>query len=62
MSTREEIEARRGIVRDKDGKILRSKQWLKERIKLLQAKEADLQNRIKNIKAEIKSRTQELDQ
>ena len=60
MPTRAEIEARRGIVRDKEGKIVRSKAWTKERSELLKAKEVDLQNRIKNIKAEIKSRTQEL--
>jgi chaperonin cofactor prefoldin len=62
MSTKSEIEARRGIVRDEDGKIIRSKEWLEQRIEMLKAKETDLQNRIKNIKAELKTRTQELDQ
>lgn len=62
MSTKLEIEARRGIVRDKEGKIIRSKEWFEQRIELLKAKETDLQNRIKNIKAEIKSRTLELEQ
>ena len=53
-------EARRGIVRDERGRIVRSKDWLKERIAFLEAKQADMENRIKNIKAEIKYRTLEL--
>jgi hypothetical protein len=60
MSTREEVEAKRGIVRDEQGRIIRSKEWLVERIEMLKVKEADLQARIKNIKAEIKYRTLEL--
>ncbi len=60
MSTRAEIEAKRGIVRDELGRIIRSKQWLKERIKLLEAKQEDLKTRAKNIAAEIKFRTWEL--
>lgn len=60
MPKREEIEAKRGIVRDEQGRIIRSKEWLEARIAWLQAKEAGLQNRIKNIKAEIKQRTAEM--
>jgi hypothetical protein len=60
MPTRAEIEAKRGIVRDEQGRIIRSKEWIAERIEMLKAKEADLQTRIKNIKAEIKYRTLEL--
>ena len=60
MPTRAEIEARRGIVRDSEGRIIRSKGWVKERIKLLELKEEDLQRRLKNIRAEIKYRTLEL--
>jgi hypothetical protein len=60
MPTRAEIEARRGIVRDEQGRIIRSPQWIKERIKFLEAKEEDLKNRLKNIRAEIKYRALEL--
>ncbi|HKQ06126.1 MAG TPA: hypothetical protein VJ464_13405 [Blastocatellia bacterium] len=60
MPTRKETEARRGIVRDEDGKIVRSKEWLEQRIEVLKAKKTDLQNRIKNIEVEIKARTLEL--
>jgi chaperonin cofactor prefoldin len=62
MPTRAEIEARRGIVRDEQGRIIRSKEWIEQRIEMLKAKEADLQNRIKNIKAEIKQRKAELEE
>ena len=60
MQTRAEIEAKRGITRDEQGQIVRSDEWVKERIKALKTKEEDLQNRIKNIKAEIEYRTLEL--
>lgn len=54
---RAEIEARRGIVRDENGKIIRSKEWVKERIATLKAKRKDLENRIVNIDAEIAERS-----
>lgn len=60
METRAEIESRRGIVRDSEGRIIRSKEWLKERIKLLEAKTADLEQRIENVKVEIQERKNEL--
>ncbi len=60
QETRAEIEAKRGIVRDDQGRIIRSKEWLKERIKFLQAKIADFDQRTENAKVEIKERTSEL--
>jgi hypothetical protein len=59
MPTRAEIEARRGIKRDEQGRIIRSKEWNQERIAYLETKKADLKNRIKNIDAEIKYRSLE---
>lgn len=59
-SKRAEIEARRGIKRDEDGRIIRSKPWLKERVASLKAKVADLATRTKNAKAEIAAREAEL--
>lgn len=58
--TRAEIEAQRGIVRDENGHILRSKEWLKERIAFLAVRLEDLETRKKNVKAEIKQRQEEL--
>jgi prefoldin subunit 5 len=58
--TRAEIEARRGIVRDENGHIIRSKKWIENRIEYLSNRLEDLENRKKNIKVEIKERTQEL--
>ena len=52
---RAEIEARRGIVRDEDGKIVRSKEWKVARAKSLQEKLDDFARRTKNIKAELKA-------
>lgn len=52
---RAEIEARRGIVRDGNGKIMLSKDQKKKRIVHLEAKKADLANRVKNINAELKT-------
>lgn len=60
--TRAEIEARRGIVRDEQGRIIRSKEWLEKRIEHLQAKDADYAQRRKNIKVEIASRTKQLEE
>jgi len=59
---RKQIEARRGIVKDNQGRIVRSKHWLEERIQSLQAKKDDLKNRIKNIDAEIKDRSAEMEE
>lgn len=59
-SKRAEIEARRGIKRDAEGRIIRSKPWLKERIAFLEAKVADFAVRTKNAKAEIAARKAEL--
>lgn len=58
--TRAEIEAERGIIRDEGGRIIRSKAWLKERIKFLNERLDDLDNRKKNVKVEIKQREEEL--
>ena len=52
---RAEIEARRGIVRNDKGEIVRSKAWKKERIVHLKNKIEDFAQRTKNAKAEIKS-------
>lgn len=57
---RAEIEARRGIVRDDNGHIVRSNAWKKERIAFLEAKIADSKNRIKNAEAMIKDLKKEL--
>lgn len=54
-STRAGIEAKRGIVRDDDGKIIRSKEWKKARIAQLESKIEDFAQRTKNAKAEIKA-------
>lgn len=58
--SRAEIEARRGIVRDDSGRIIRSKKWLKERFKYLAAKRKDCERRIINIDAEIAQRESQL--
>jgi len=52
---RAEIEAKRGIIRDEDGKIVRSKAWKKERAVVLKGKISDLESRIKNAKTELKN-------
>jgi hypothetical protein len=57
---RAETEARRGIVRDENGHILRSKEWLEERISYLESRLEDFEIRKKNAKAEIKQRQEEL--
>lgn len=54
------IEAKRGIVRDGEGRIVRSKAWLKARIETLETKLVDAKLREKNIKAEIKERTAQM--
>jgi len=53
MTKRADIEAKRGIFRNEEGKIIRSKEWKLERIAYLKTKKADLLNRIKNIDSEI---------
>jgi len=57
---RKEVEARRGIERDEEGRIVRSKEWLQERVVWLKAKDADMAQRRENIKVELKQREQEL--
>lgn len=57
---RAEIEARRGIVRDENGKIVRSEEWKVARIAHLQGKIETYAQRTKNAKAEIKALEKEL--
>lgn len=59
-SDRAEIEARRGIVRDEAGKIVRSKEWKIDRVAHLKAKIDDFAQRTKNAKAEIKALEKEI--
>lgn len=53
-SDRASIEAKRGIVRDEEGKIVRTPAWRKERIAHLEAKIEDFKTRTKNAQKEIK--------
>ena len=57
---RAEIEAERGIVRDEDGRILRSKEWLEARIEFLENKCEDFDRRKENAMVEIAQRKAEL--
>jgi len=50
---RAEIEATRGIVRDENGVIIRTREWREERAKILEAKLVDLTQRIDNVNKEI---------
>lgn len=50
---RVKIEAERGIVRDAEGRIIRSKKWKKDRVKFLKDRLEDIDNRRNNILAEI---------
>lgn len=54
-SKRAAIEAKRGIERDEDGRIIRSNKWRKERVAFLDSKIADMKQRIKNCEAEKKA-------
>lgn len=54
------IEEKRGIVRDEAGRIVRSKEWVEERIAILKEKRKDCERRIENIDAEIELRKKEL--
>ena len=54
-SERAKLEAKRGIVRDAEGKIIRDKKWRKERVAHLDQKLADYKQRVKNIEAEKKA-------
>ena len=54
-SARAEIEARRGIVRDSEGRIIRDAKWKKARIAHLEEKIETFAQRTKNAKAEIKT-------
>lgn len=53
-------EAQRGIVRDENGVILRSKEWKRDRVEFLNQKIVDCNTRIKNAKAELKQLNAEL--
>lgn len=59
-SNRAEIEAKRGIIRDTDGKIVRTPAWRKERIAHLEAKIEDFKTRTKNAQNEIKEQKKDL--
>jgi predicted RNase H-like nuclease (RuvC/YqgF family) len=60
QALRPEFEARRGIERDPQGRIIRSKEWKRNRISFLNDRIADYETRIKNAKAEIKTLEKEL--
>lgn len=51
--SRAEIEARRGIIRDKEGKIIRSDEWKLQRKNILVKKYIDYATRMKNIEEEL---------
>ena len=51
--TEKQAAERRGIVRDKDGKIVWTLEQRKERIARLKEKRADMEQRIKNIDAQV---------
>ena len=51
---RADIELKRGIVRDEEGKIVHSNEWKVARITHLHTKIEDFAQRTKNAKAEIK--------
>lgn len=55
------VEALRGIMRDADGHIVRSKEWLENRIAYLEGRQEDLENRAKNVVIEIKERKEQLE-
>lgn len=57
---RAKIEKARGIVRDEDGRIVRSKKWLEARIALLKDKRKDFAQRLENVDEEISLRSKEL--
>ena len=54
---RAKVEATRGITRDAEGKIVRSKEWHKARLVVLDEKEATYKARLKNIQALRKAST-----
>lgn len=51
---RAEIEARRGIERDPDGVIIRSKKWVQERILTLRVKKSILLERLAAVDRKLK--------
>lgn len=57
---RAKIEAERGIVRDAEGRIIRSKKWKKDRVKFLKDRLEDIDNRRNNILAEIEKHESDL--
>ena len=50
---RAEIEATRGILRDENGVIIRTREWREERAKLLEQKLVDIAQCIDNVNKEI---------
>lgn len=48
-------------IKDRDGKIIRSKKWLQNRIAALKFKDAEYAVRSENIKKEILERKEELE-
>lgn len=58
--SRAEKEEKRGIVRDESGRIVRSKEWVENRIAMLKSKRKDCEQRIANIDSEIAERKKEL--
>lgn len=59
---RAKIEAERGIFRDNEGKIIRSKEWIIKRIQHLEFKIGEFEKRITNAKQEIKDRKEQLNE
>ena len=45
---RAEKEKKRGIIRDREGKIIRDKKWKKERVQFLKIKEKTIKQRLEN--------------
>jgi len=60
LSLRAKMEYFRGVKRDENGKILRSKEWYADRKALLLTKRADSEARIKNIDEELAGIAKEL--
>ena len=50
---RSDIEAKRGLVRDEQGRIVRSEEWKAQRIDALLAKRSDLLNRLENVASHL---------
>lgn len=52
---RAEVESKRGIIRDRDGKIIRTEEWLRKRIKFLEEKKKIIEERLKIAKEDKRS-------